>query len=249
MALTMKKTSYGFTLVETAIVLVIMGILMISILPPLSKRMEQQRIAFTQQRLEEIKEALLNYAVQGYAAGEEPHLPCPAIDDTGLEGRTSTLYCTNYDNSDGYLPWATLGVEGYDGWGNPFRYRVDGYFSNNDGIYPPAAYNSGQPPGTSKSAISVRDRAGNKLNDETALGSNVVAVIFSCGQNGRPDAGNAQGTITTAVCDNNTANISKDVYVQDAYVPKQFDDIVIWISKPVVINRFVETGQWPPVTP
>lgn len=243
---TLKKIFQGFTLIEVAMVLVIMGLLMISILPPLSRRTDQQRIAFTEQRLEEIKEALLGYVVQGYAAGEEPHLPCPATDVSGIENRNGTLYCESYDNSDGYLPWATLGVEGYDGWGRPFRYRVDGYFSNGDGIYPSALHNSNKPPGTSKTQINLKDRAGNTLNNKTDYNSNVVAVIFSCGKNGKPDGNNASGTITTAICDNNTAGTTKNNYVQDAYVPEQFDDILIWISKYEFINALVRAGEWPP---
>ena len=89
------KELHGFTLIEIALVLVIVSFLG-SFLIPLTEYWDQQRIELTQQRLEKIKEALLRFAViHGY-------LPCPAIDDKGKEtGRNSTGWrCDTHDRSD-----------------------------------------------------------------------------------------------------------------------------------------------------
>lgn len=251
----MNKLPHGFTLTEVAIVLVIMSLLAISVLTPLSGRIEQQRIGFTNQRLAEIKEALLGFTTS------HGHLPCPALAADGISANyvdANEWTCKTYDSSDGYLPWATLGVEGYDGWGRPFRYRADGWFSNGDGIFYPSQLSGSNPKpvGTSKGgySIQIQDRNGNSLNSNNGVyGSNVVAVVFSCGKNGKPDdgkdsyPGNVNGTVPTATCENGTAN--KNIYVQEGYVPEQFDDILIWIPKHLLINRLTVAGRWPPPQP
>lgn len=267
---TLKRYHKGFTLIEITMVLVIMGVLMFSLLPPLAKRTEQQRVAFTQQRLEEIKEALMGFMMQGYLATAtveaelDNHFPCPSLDEvTGMQVHKRKWACKNYDGKDGYLPWVTLGIEGHDGWGNLFRYRVDGYFSNRDGIYNVFLKERKTLPGSSASAILIKDRRGRALNrhkvklrqeiinredfpEVRLFFSNIVAVIFSCGKNGKPDEGNAGDINTlTFTCENNSSSKKND-YVLDAYVPGQFDDILVWVPKYVVINRLARAGQWPP---
>ena len=228
----MKKQP-GFTLIEIAVVIVIITGLIGGLLIPVKEYYRQTKIELTQQRLEEIKEALLNFAViNGY-------LPCPAKDDiSGKEPKRDTTtdehICKTYDNSDGYLPWATLGVgEYYDGWGQPFRYRVDGWFSNSNGIFKEDAPSVGR----TKYLLKVTDRQGNLLNvpnytdpdSGINFNSNIVAIIFSYGKNAQPE----QGT-----------DINN--YIQDVYVENQFDDILIWVPKYVLINRLAAAGKWPP---
>ena len=125
------KNSHGFTLVEIVVTLMIIGIVMGGLLIPMTIQIDHQKFQTTKKRLKTIKKALIVFATNhGY-------LPCPAIDTNGKEAKRSAngWVCDIYDNSDGYLPWKTLGVDGYDAWGRPFRYRVDGWFSNSDGIY------------------------------------------------------------------------------------------------------------------
>lgn len=73
--------SRGFTLIEVAVVLFIVTILLGSILIPLATQVEQRQISDTQKTLEEIREALIGFAVvNGY-------LPCPDTDNDGTENR------------------------------------------------------------------------------------------------------------------------------------------------------------------
>lgn len=239
------KELHGFTLIEIALVLVIVSFLG-SFLIPLTEYWDQQRIELTQQRLEKIKEALLGFAViHGY-------LPCPAIDDKGKEtGRNSTgRRCVTHDRSDGYLPWADLGVGRYDAWGNPFRYRVDGWFSNSDGIYTGINALVGKTENplevTEKKVIGKPVYQLNISNDSTYR-ANIVAIIFSCGKNGRPDNKNdADETPNSdASCQNDEAGDKHD-YVQDVYVEDQFDDLLTWLPKYILLNRLAAAGRWPP---
>ena len=67
----------GFSLLELAIVLLIVGLLLGGLIMPLGSRMDQQRIDTTRQQLEQIREALTGYALANDA------LPCPATPASG----------------------------------------------------------------------------------------------------------------------------------------------------------------------
>lgn len=131
MNLSMGK-KVGFTLVEMAIVLLIMALAIGGGLSVFSGQMELQKIKETNKAIEEAKEALIGYAASHLDALNRPYLPCP--DKTapggagvapnqpndGLEDRTGAGGCVVVE---GNLPWVTLGVTGLDGWANRFRYR------------------------------------------------------------------------------------------------------------------------------
>jgi prepilin-type N-terminal cleavage/methylation domain-containing protein len=132
----------GFSLVEIAIVLVIIAILITAVGIPLATQIEQQRTVDTQKQLEQIKEALYGYAM---ANGR---LPCPATDgvifgvgspsSNGAEsfavgGDMANGNCLSFT---GYVPAVTLGFSSLDAdkllvdaWGlqqNRIRYAVRG---------------------------------------------------------------------------------------------------------------------------
>lgn len=228
----MMKISHGFTLIEIAVVLMIIGFLIGSLLAPASEQMIQQKIQVTQQRLEEIKETLIGYAI------EQGELPCPALDNEG----DSAGNCD--DNTEGYLPWKTLGLDTRrDSWGHSFRYRVDEQYTTS---FP-------NPPNTSSELV-VQDRQNSSLTapESGTVNSRVIAIIFSCGQNGLPDdenddddIPNSQATCINSQTPNNNIYV-QDVYVESQYAENQFDDILIWLPKTILINRLVAAGQWPP---
>jgi type II secretory pathway pseudopilin PulG len=282
----------GFSLIEMAMGLVIIGLLIGSLLAPGFEQNTQQKIKTTQQTLKEIQEALLGFAeVNG-------RLPCPAIDLTGKEptnfADAAKQSCDTYDDADGYLPWAVLGVGKYDAWGRPFRYRVDGWFNNGPGIFDPRTMQPkplSHPIGASRASLTITNLQGKSLNqaaspydkvkqalnyqlDAAKLNypyvSNVVAIIFSCGKNGRPDgrlnssqeggldlniSNDIDGIINSdALCTNPFTNgvpptwdnNPKNSYVQDGYVEDQFDDILVWLPKNILITRLTAAGKWPP---
>ena len=70
----------GFSLIEVAIVLVIISVLVAIVAVPLATQLEQQRITETNKQLETIKEAVIGFAL---ANGR---FPCAAsLADNGLE--------------------------------------------------------------------------------------------------------------------------------------------------------------------
>jgi len=109
----------GFTLIELAIVLVIITFLIGGLAMPLSAQIEVRRIAETRQTLDEAREAIIGYASVNtfpascscnYDAGGafastdcSPALPCPASDPTGTGTLTQNyvrhyLPCPDTDN-------------------------------------------------------------------------------------------------------------------------------------------------------
>ena len=121
----------GFTLVELAIALFVIGLLLAGALIPLSTQMEVRSIADTRRVMDQINEALIGYAqANGY-------LPCPAIATTptgtvvaGLSAGVANPTCTTAASLVGVVPWSTLGVPETDAWGRRFTYRVAAVFSD-----------------------------------------------------------------------------------------------------------------------
>lgn len=233
----MKMSSYkpsGFTLVEIAIVLVVISLLLGGMMMPLSMQLDQRRNSETQKALEEINQALIGFAiVRGY-------FPCPAVSATaGAEDRTATT-CTG-GKRDGFIPWVELGVSGSDAWGRLFRYSVTPDFSDS---------------GTKFMLSSVGDI---DIKDTTAganIASNVPVVVMSHGKNGylgttigntaiaNPSASNTDEQ-TNAPPSAGTTFISKPMTENIAAAGGEFDDLVTWISPNILFNRMVAAGKLP----
>jgi len=133
----------GFTLIELAIVLFIVGLLMAGFLAPLAESINQERRAKTQTSLDEIKEALYGYLISN---GRMPCPDCRANAVGNCPGAGNTLNDGVEDligNNcavdpvgggpglpneghilEGNLPWATLSVKSTDEWGSWFTYAV-----------------------------------------------------------------------------------------------------------------------------
>jgi prepilin-type N-terminal cleavage/methylation domain-containing protein len=130
-----SRRERGFTLVELAVVVLVVGLLIGSLLVPLSTQVDQRNAADTQRRLEEAREALIGFAV---ANGR---FPCPASNTsngqesfcTNASGGCGAVIlspastppshgrCTNF--FDGYLPGLALGLNNLDASG----YALDAY--------------------------------------------------------------------------------------------------------------------------
>ncbi len=74
-----QMRSNGFTLIEMAVVLLIIGLLLGGVLAPLSTQIDNDRRKETSNTLKQISDALLGYAVANV------RLPCPDTNGDGLE--------------------------------------------------------------------------------------------------------------------------------------------------------------------
>jgi len=242
----MHKINNGFTLIELAMVLLILGLLMSSFLAPLAARVEQQERNNTQILLDEIEEILYGHVLQN------AYLPCPDCSDNtancvaqtandGVEDILANTCATEVGN----LPWVTLGVKSTDEWNNIFTYRVDDTFADRN-----IAATDGTPlqPGCANTPVTLNvsfslcsDGEIIVLNSAggTNLATNIPAIVVSHGKNfslGAPTA-------------NETENLNNDTTFVDTNFSNNaitgFDDMVIWISPYVLRTMSVKAGILP----
>jgi type II secretory pathway pseudopilin PulG len=109
----------GFSLIEVAIAVFVITLLLGGILVPRATQVEQRKISETQKALDEIRDALLGFALaNGY-------LPCPdktAAGGAGTEndGQEDVIAASGTcvaTGNEGNLPWVTLGAGISDVWG------------------------------------------------------------------------------------------------------------------------------------
>ncbi|MBF0427908.1 MAG: type II secretion system protein [Magnetococcales bacterium] len=222
------KMHSGFSLVEMAVVMVILSSIIGGGLVTLSGAREKQQRQKTNIALEKIRDALIGYA------STNGRLPCPDVANLvtptlfdGLGDVIGTACQQNY----GVLPWQDLDLEPFDSWGNYFSYHIA------------AQYNA--PP-----LISCRTTIGNlqvRQNSNTGLllADNVAAIVISHGANG---AGRIDMTPTllapfftrTSVSDpNETENTNNDLlFIQGAG-----DDQLMYLSSVIVQVKLLESNQ------
>lgn len=234
----MIRRAHGFSLVELAVVLVIVGLLIGGLLTPLQMQFEQARVSETERGMEQAREALLGYAIRnGY-------LPCPAISaQNGLEDRQGAR-CRG-GKRQGLLPWATLGVAKLDGWGRVYRYSVTPAFADSQALFDLKTKRD--------ITIGTRDRRG-RIVAASAV-NDIPAVVMSHGRNGFggfSDAGirNAgDGRVNrderTNAAARGTGFITRVRSDNPAAPGGEFDDMVSWISPNVLFNRMVGAGTLP----
>lgn len=225
----------GFTLIEMAIVLVIMTILIGGLAVPLSAQIQARRIAETNKTLDEAREAIVGYAMTHKTAGNKPYLPCPDLTGNGTEDRVGNA-C---QGQTGFLPWVTLGVGNMDAWGNRLLYATHADVSNsNAGIS-----------GTVTPAASWPQVCNTNACFSGDIAANVPAIVVSHGPNGWGARNHINGsTLAAPTGVNELENLDGDnIYVSRSFskpdAPSgEFDDLVAWISYPVLFPRICPTG-------
>ncbi|MFV2005057.1 MAG: type II secretion system protein [Gammaproteobacteria bacterium] len=235
------KNASGFTLVEIAIVLVIVGILIGSFIGTFASRIDTTRRDNTKKELDEIKTVLMAFAF----SQATPYLPCPDTDvpPDGAENRGGGGVCAA---ATGFLPWQTIGTGYADAWGTRYRYWVNTDYANGAGFMLTTNDNN---------SATVETRVG---NNNVAVLNSAVAVIYSHGKNGLggisvddtnrdvlPAVGNGYDD------ENNNADgdnmfMSRSPTKEGATITGGiFDDIVTWINSYELKAKMVEVGKMP----
>lgn len=263
----------GFSLIEIAVVLVIISILATMVAIPLASQLEQKRSEETRKQIELAKEALMGYAM---ANGR---LPCPA--NTASSGASS--YCTlgtgacvattvatmailahgRCADSNGLLPAVTLGVAPIDAQGfaidaweegsnlHRIRYAVS-KFESPAGTFPITAANGIR----TATMETVADMASVHLYIcGTGLTAASSATACSVGVTTLTDRAVAivysiGRNGATAFADltfdeQNNQGGNADIVFSAGDVSATFDDITSWISLNTLFAKMVQANKLP----
>jgi type II secretory pathway pseudopilin PulG len=269
----MNKPSHfnalGFSILEIAIVLIILTILLSAVAIPLSSQVDAQRVAQTNRQLESIRDALIGFAISN------GRLPCPATDGSqygttnsnGQENRGAGGACAV---KLGYVPAATLGVAPQDAQG--FAADAWGSSPNNRVLYGVSQVASrGMAPCPATIANVLTADAGIKSASIPCVAGQDMLLVCSTAPNAPPPftACPATGVTLTSKAPfvlisrgKNSANAptvnsheqhnidSDERFVShtptSAGAPGgEFDDLVLWSSIDSVIYRMVEAKVLP----
>jgi prepilin-type N-terminal cleavage/methylation domain-containing protein len=230
----------GFSLIEMAVVLFVITLLIGSLLVPLGAQVEQRQISEMEKALQEIREALLGYAVaNGY-------LPCPDTGTNGLENiNAGTGFCNTItaNVACGRLPHATLGVANSDVWGNRLTYCVNEQFARRA----PAATFALTTVGTDVNICGTAATCG------APISASAVLAVVSHGRNGfgAINLGTAAQNPSAPHADEQENYDNNDRFIvwrtrTGAGAPAgEFDDIVVWMPRFTLFNRMVAAAKLP----
>jgi prepilin-type N-terminal cleavage/methylation domain-containing protein len=236
-----RRRAAGFTLIELTIALFVISLLLGSLLVPLGTQVQQRQTAEAEKAIEQIKEALLGFAMaNGY-------LPCPDARsgpgaNDGVEDVTGSGNCRV---ADGNLPWITLNTGAADPWNNRFRYRVYGSYATRSPGTPFIL--------TSPADLRVWTSAAHTTPLTSGSPNGAVAVIVSHGRNGSGAMNSITGLVNPAPtsadelenADGNDEHfVSRPPTAPDSPAG-EFDDIVSWLSRYTLYNRMVTAGRLP----
>ena len=261
----------GFSLIELAVVVLVIGLLLGSLLVPLNAQLQQRRITETRDRMTEAREALVSYVMTN------GRFPCPATDASNGQEKfvPSTGNPTNGSCEwwNGFLPAATLGMTNLDGngyatdaWANPanrIRYAVSNVavpignnnpFTKTGGMRVATLTELARVPGTYKylsvcssaQGINATDCGSDPGTVKLADG-NAVAVLYSLGRNAAEVLSGAL-TPTADEAVNSSVSTTKRVLVSrpsSDVSGSAFDDTVEWIGVYETVGKLVKTGLLP----
>lgn len=175
----------GFTLVELAVVVFLIGILASLGISALNAQMASASISSTKKKQDTIKDALIAYL------GRNKRLPCPAITNAGAEARDGATPSRCVGNF-GILPYAELGLPksaAIDGYENFFSYAVSPRWTLTYSTLAPVAngtftnvaidaFNTGIP-----GVITVNDKVAGVIVIPP-ISATAAALVISHGKNG-----------------------------------------------------------------
>lgn len=242
----MSKNQSGFSLIEVALVLIIVSLALGGILVPLNAQIQQRRLLETTELLNNVNQALLGFAISN------GRLPCPATATSmGIESPgVGVGVCSN--PYDGYVPAVSLGLghldsQGYliDAWNNRVRYAVANkpstIFTTPSGLNT-SNLNTASELFVCSSATGIS--ISTKTCATTTLSSGPVAVIFSVG----PDGAVPKSADETENLNANPAFVSHPPTPAGS-TTGEFDDVVIWLSPDILFTAMNNVGQIQPPPP
>ena len=237
----MQNNNKGFTLVELAVVVAVVALLLGTLLVPLTTQVEQRNISQTQKQLDEIKEALLGYAMVN---GRLPR-PTPVRERWHRESLLRRRARVHRIRPVGD---ARSAQKRRMGQVVPLQ------------RHPPVRsqhafdFNTG---GTLKTVQTRIPGSSAPVN----LATNLVAVVISHGPNnwGKTESGSdiVDASVTNVDEDTNNAKfhcsavgdctdfISRPTASSTGAAGGEFDDLLVWVPQTILFSRMVAAGKLP----
>lgn len=236
-----KKRILGFTLVETAAVILVLSIMITSLVTVFSTDANEQAIDTTSEKLQKIDAAINAYFNQ------KGFLPCAASKNAALSsasfgvstncatvGSSAPAYFESGASADririGAVPTRELNIPddyAFDGWNNRITYAVAANLAQSS-----ALYNSHT---SATTGMTIRDASTNSLH--SASPTFISYTIISHGKDGG-GATNLIGDQIPVACSgtrNDGENCNNDSIFRDQFVDfnsaAYFDDQIIWRTK------------------
>lgn len=248
-----RPVNRGFTLIELMVVLLVMAILASGLAIPLAAQLNARRAEDARRQLAEVRDALL-----GFAAAQG-RLPCPAIAAGGEEafapgGDPGNGECATF--GAGFVPGTALGIaspggEGFvrDPWEGRLRYAVASSAVN--GVTRPFTRSNGAAAATlpalgaaSRFLIVCSSGSGATGSGCGAasmqLTRRAVFVLLSTGPNGGRTPAAASDEARNL--DGNGVFVARENGIDAG---GEFDDVVAWVSLPLLVHRLLAAGRLP----
>lgn len=230
------RLNHGFTLVEMAIVLLILGVLTRAAIAPLAAIHEHRNVQVTSRELDKIRESIIAYIVARGA------LPCPLAEPGHLNPATSNTSALSQNLGDapsdcgierGGVPAKVLGLAGrlneegalVDVWNRPYLYSVSlsnhaqrGNQSVADWTQAGEAAQVGVPYLTADIVICMRMRP-NDCSGSDIRANQVAFLIMSYGQDN-----SETGAQRENLDDDQVFLLQPHSQVAD----NRFDDLLVW---------------------
>ncbi len=267
--------TFGFSLIELAVVLFIVSLLIGGMLMPISAQNEVRGRQETDKALITIREALIGFAIingrlpcpaqrsiasgtanAGVEAVSVVGGPCSCADTANGIATMGGPVCDHDDNGSpsgvtGVIPWATLGLPETDAWGNRYTYRVATRFGRALATAPNVPFGCPQPeidPPTS-SAFALCSAGDMMVKTATvAAGGTDVATLLPAVviSHGRNTLGAYRQDGTLIA-----GVVANSAEAENANGDATFvsngtiDDQLIWIPTSVLMSRMQSAGKLP----
>lgn len=253
------RSQQGFSLVELAIVMLIMGLILGGLAMPLSAQRENARIRDVQIQLEMVEEALEGFAlVNGF-------LPCPATPGSAGYAAPSGGGCAA---QHGFVPATTLNLDGtrngdnllLDPWGSPLRYSISAADVDADGNWDfvtPGAMQAITIPVLQPDLVVCATAAGSSptgcASANATLADQSPLVLYSLGKDWSsftsPDqVENVGATLGGGPTGRSYAIAADIVFVartRGEAAGDEYDDHLRWLSANSLYRSLIEAGRLP----
>ncbi|MGJ8689561.1 MAG: prepilin-type N-terminal cleavage/methylation domain-containing protein [Gammaproteobacteria bacterium] len=247
------RKSGGFSLIEMAMVMLILGFLLAGLFTALGESDTNRRRSEAKTQIDNIVEALYGFA---QTTGR---IPCPAIaTSNGLESVRANTSCRR---PHGFVPASSLGLQGTvnannlltDPWGNPYRYSVSTYPTGPNQPITAFTTVAGTQTQFANNGLPAGDANLLCVSAEVACGAPILtdiapALVYSMGEDfglvpstTYQEENASQGVAGFLMATDNNF-VTRDYAAEGA---NQFDDILVWMSVNTLNSRLIAAGKLP----